>query len=63
MESVEACPICGQVMTEGAREPGVPCNARCQAIRREANGEAMRLFEPVVTIPGQIAMAEGEADG
>lgn len=63
MEAMEACPVCGQVMAEGARVPGKACNPRCQAIRREANGEALRLFEPVRTIRGQIAMAEGEPDG
>lgn len=62
MEAIEACPVCGQVMAE--RVPGKACNPRCQAIRREANGEALRLFEPVRTIPGQIALgAEGEPDG
>jgi hypothetical protein len=61
MEAMEACPICGQVMAE--RVPGRACNPRCQAIRREANGEPLRLFEPVATISGQIAMAEGDADG
>ncbi len=63
MEAMEACPMCGQTRAEGARVLGVACNARCQAIRREGNGEALRLFEPVATIPGQIALGEGEADG
>jgi predicted nucleic acid-binding Zn ribbon protein len=63
MEAMEACPVCGQLVAEGERVAGEACNPRCQAIRREANGEALRLFEPVATIPGQIAMAEGEADG
>lgn len=40
-----------------------PCNKRCRDIRRAMNGEAMRLFEPVATIPGQIALPEGEPDG
>ena len=61
--TADACPVCGQTRAEGEREPGRPCNERCARIRRDANGEAMRLFEPVRTIPGQIALgAEGEPD-
>lgn len=64
MEAMDACPICGQTRAEGERRLGVPCNDRCARIRRDANGEALRLFEPVRTIPGQIALgAEGEPDG
>lgn len=62
MEAMEACPVCGQVGP--GRRLGVPCNTRCARIRRDANGEALRLFEPVATIPGQTVLgAEGEPDG
>lgn len=63
MAASDACPICGQTRAEGERRQGVACNERCARIRRDASGEALRLFEPVRTIPGQIAMAEGEPDG
>lgn len=64
MAANDACPICGQTRAEGERRQGVPCNTRCARIRRDANGEALRLFEPVAVIPGQQTLgAEGDADG
>lgn len=64
MEAMEACPVCGQTRAEGERRQGVPCNERCARIRRDANGEALQLFEPVRTIPGQTVLgAEGDANG
>lgn len=64
MEAMKACPICGQTRAEGERRLGVPCNDRCARIRRDANGERLRLFDPVAVIPGQQTLgAEGAADG
>ena len=58
--TVETCQVCGQV---AERESASPCNKRCERIRKEASGEALQLFTPVDTIPGQIALgAEGEHD-
>lgn len=56
----KACPDCGQV-TERERAPGA-CNARCARIRAARNGEALRLFDPVRTLPGQLALSEGAPD-
>ena len=59
----KGCPVCGQTRAEGERRQGVPCNERCARIRREANGERLRLFDPVAVIPGQQTLGEGDADG